>query len=67
VTGGIYYTAAENTIVVGLKLASFLLQLKLNFNKIHCIGHSLGAHCCGFIGKMKQIDRITGQYKFLKN
>ena len=28
--------------------------------KIHCIGHSLGAHACGFSGKLVKLGRISG-------
>ena len=28
--------------------------------KVHCIGHSLGAHVCGYAGKEVKLKRISG-------
>ena len=39
-----YFTAAPNTKTVGAKTAAFLKDLGVDYKKIHCIGHSLGAH-----------------------
>ena len=55
-----YITAARNVITVGNKTAQLLAQLNINPMLTHCIGHSLGAHCCGVLGKNTKIDRITG-------
>lgn len=50
-------------------LASFIGNLTLNgvvLSKIHCCGHSLGAHLCGFVGKRfgpRQLGNITGRLK----
>ena len=43
--GGIYVQAAINTQIVGAKTSSLLSQLNVNLSNVHCIGHSLGAHC----------------------
>lgn len=76
----IYYPkAAQNTRIVGDLLGIFLAEfLKRHyfesFNQVseylstqtHCIGHSLGAHTCGYFGKIlqenyaTQLFRITG-------
>ena len=55
-----YITAARNVKIVGNKTAYFLNQANINPPYIHCIGHSLGAHACGAIGKIIKLDRITG-------
>jgi len=57
----IYATAAKNTKVVGSMTALFLKKNDFDVSqKVHCIGHSLGAHCCGFVGKESKLKRITG-------
>ena len=43
--GGIYVQAALNTKIVGSQTAYLLSQLKVNLSNVHCVGHSLGAHC----------------------
>ena len=64
-----YYTSAKYTKVVGHQLAKFLAFLKESFSvdmdSVHLIGHSLGAHVCGFAGKRLQesgikVGKITG-------
>jgi len=42
-----YLTAAKNTLIVGNRTATFLRLNGVNLSNVHCIGHSLGAHCCG--------------------
>ena len=42
-----YLQAAKNTLIVGKKTAAFLNSFGINLSNVHCIGHSLGAHCCG--------------------
>jgi len=42
-----YKTAAKNTNVVGRKMAAFLKTNHISLGNTHCIGHSLGAQCCG--------------------
>jgi len=56
-----YYQAAANTRYMGVSLAKMVTNLLeaqiLHTNRLdldtslHCIGHSLGAHICGFLGK----------------
>ena len=62
-----YTPAAANTRYVGVATERVVRQLNPKF--IHCIGHSLGAHTCGFFGNAivadnfylkKSLDRITG-------
>ncbi|RNA22544.1 pancreatic triacylglycerol lipase [Brachionus plicatilis] len=55
-----YFSAAANTKKVGEKMADFINEAGLDGSKIHCIGHSLGAHICGFASKIKRIARISG-------
>ena len=70
----LYYSqAAANTRYVGVCIAKLLYSFRLRFvllglkPKLHCVGHSLGAHVCGFAGaaykKISEdlmLDRITG-------
>ena len=73
-----YYSAAKNTKkvgeLVGLELVSKVLiyELKQDPKLIHAIGHSLGAHVSGNIGKAvkesfvgKKIGRVTGKLNVL--
>ena len=61
-----YLTAASNTIVIGTELGELTKEIDRrnlkNSNKnvkYVCIGHSLGAHTCGFIGQtFKELDVI---------
>ena len=74
-----YYSAAKNTETVGKfigqKLVADILISTLNQDpkKIHAIGHSLGAHVSGHIGRKVQninnakIGRVTGKYVCPKN
>eukprot|EP00092_Neocalanus_flemingeri_P014018 GFUD01015123.1.p1 GENE.GFUD01015123.1~~GFUD01015123.1.p1 ORF type:complete len:473 (-),score=104.59 GFUD01015123.1:73-1491(-) len=71
-----YYQAAANTRYMGVSvarvLASFTDRLAILTNHLnnpltfHCIGHSLGAHICGFAGQTLQtishiaLTRISG-------
>ena len=64
-----YEVAAANTRYVGVATERVVRQInQVEEVSIHCIGHSLGAHTCGFFGnavtedetyKPSQIDRIT--------
>ena len=64
-----YYTSAKYTKVVGFQLAKFIAFIREKFSadmdSVHLVGHSLGAHVCGFAGKKLQnygitIGKITG-------
>ncbi|CAL7952504.1 unnamed protein product [Xylocopa violacea] len=73
-----YYKAAVNTRVVGYQIARFLEHVENSttgrsnsdtnsWGPLHLIGHSLGAHICGFTAKeLKRrrsawkVERITG-------
>ncbi|XP_059481570.1 lipase member I-like [Neocloeon triangulifer] len=62
----LYNVARRNTRPVGEHLGDLLLFLADNsgadLSTVHCLGHSLGAHVCGYAGKVLdgQIGRITG-------
>jgi hypothetical protein len=55
---------ASNTRVVGRVVANYVRGLQgVQLDTVHCIGHSLGAHACGFFGKEftgEKIGRISG-------
>jgi len=71
-----YYQAAANTRYMGVAVAKMLINIVDDVNlatnsidhafSFHCIGHSLGAHICGFLGKNLQnlthfsLRRISG-------
>ena len=61
-----YPKAAQNTRVVGDVTGQLIDYLSTQGNKnshVHCIGHSLGAHICGYAGKMVKngkLKRISG-------
>ncbi|XP_052257603.1 lipase member I-like [Dreissena polymorpha] len=60
-----YLQAVANTRVVGALIAQFITQLRTTtqaqYGDFHLIGHSLGAHICGYAGeRISRIGRITG-------
>lgn len=70
-----YVAAIRRIRPTALELSEILIQFSelKNLNKddtfplnVHCIGHSLGAHCCGHLGKILnshihlRLKRITG-------
>ncbi|XP_052776289.1 pancreatic triacylglycerol lipase-like [Mya arenaria] len=60
-----YSQAAANTRVVGTELGTLISTLRsergVRADKIHIIGHSLGAHIAGYAGNVSPgIARITG-------
>ena len=64
-----YNRAAANTRYIGAVTQRFIRNLEITHRskvKVHCIGHSLGAHACGFLGNEMEDDtkeklwRITG-------
>jgi len=61
-----YIEQAQDTQYVGYGLAIIADAIKRAFKReisFHCIGHSLGAHICGFGGK--QLHRLShGAFKF---
>ena len=64
-----YENAVSNSRVVGALIAQLLNSIhhvtRYPMRKVHCIGHSLGAHACGFAGKRltgnMTLGRITGK------
>lgn len=66
-----YTQAVANTRLVGAMTARLLSQIinigGIDPSKMHCIGHSLGAHTCGYIGYFLRgkyqhhLGRITGE------
>ena len=71
-----YYSAAKNCETVGKFIGKKLVidilinTLDQNPKKIHAIGHSLGAHISGHIGRevekrsYTKIGRVTGIFKY---
>jgi pancreatic lipase-related protein 1 len=55
-----YSSASSNTRVTAEKIAKFLNESNIDQTQVYCIGHSLGAHVCGFAGKITKFKRITG-------
>ena len=64
--GGSYGPAAANTRYVGIATERIVKQLGGAAMSVHCIGHSLGAHTCGFLSNAmetdygEKLDRLTG-------
>lgn len=60
-----FYVSAANVKPIGSFIADFIISAKLQLDKVHIIGHSLGSHVAGFIGKRisdrtgSKIARIT--------
>lgn len=63
---GLPYTqATANTQIVGADIAILVNKLIASHgasaDRIHCIGHSLGAHICGYAGqRIVGLGKITG-------
>ncbi|TRY70305.1 hypothetical protein TCAL_02452 [Tigriopus californicus] len=65
-----FWRAASNTRYISQAMYDIVEQILRDVNPnlyLHCIGHSLGAHACGFLGKKltdnpktKQLDRLSG-------
>ena len=49
-------------------IADFIVRNNLTLSLTYCVGHSLGAHVCGFAGKALggKMGRITGNYILFK-
>ncbi|XP_030755431.1 pancreatic lipase-related protein 3-like [Sitophilus oryzae] len=46
-----YISSAKNLKFVGDEIVKFIADMNLSAEKIHVIGHSLGAHVAGIVGK----------------
>ena len=55
-----YEKAVNNTRLTARGIADFLKSSGIDQTQVHCIGHSLGAHVCGFAGNITQFKRISG-------
>ncbi|KAJ8687643.1 hypothetical protein QAD02_023437 [Eretmocerus hayati] len=65
-----YTQAVANTRLVGAMIGRLTMQLiqkgRIHPSRLHCIGHSLGAHTCGYVGHNLRnqygykLGRITG-------
>jgi len=55
-----YFGALGNARPCGERVGEFLRQARINSKSVHCMGHSLGAHICGFAGKVSKLRRISG-------
>lgn len=55
-----YRNVAAKARTIGNELSEFINAASINRSTIHCIGHSLGAHICGFAGKYGKLARISG-------
>jgi len=58
--GFVYWPDADNTVKVGDKISEEVKSIKKTISSIHCIGHSLGSHICGFASSnYNKFDRIS--------
>ncbi len=55
-----YFRAVYNVRLVAKEINKFIKEAFISSNKTHCIGHSLGAHICGYVGKEIKLKRISG-------
>jgi hypothetical protein len=55
-----YSNAIKNARKIGEYVGEFIKLSQIDPLRVHCIGHSLGAHVCGFVGKEIKLKRITG-------
>ena len=55
----LYWKAASNCDLIGRHVADFLTFLNVSASSVHVLGHSLGAHMAGFVGKA--MDGSLGQ------
>ncbi len=55
-----YVKVAHSVTLIGNSIGTFILSIGISPKNVHCIGHSLGAHVCGFCGKLSKIGRISG-------
>ena len=67
----LYATPCQNTRVVAKQLQLLLQQLHsevgMQYDDVHIIGHSLGAHAAGYTGALLdgRIGRISGEKEFI--
>lgn len=69
-----YYKAAINTKIIGYQIARFLEHIanatsgqndfNNNWGQLHLVGHSLGAHICGFAAK--ELKKGQNKWKVLR-
>lgn len=57
-----YIFATDNVRICGSDIGDFIKKIGIDPMKTHCIGHSLGAHVCGFAGKTIKLGRISGEF-----
>lgn len=56
-----YSRAASNIKKVSAGIVEFIRSNEIDPTRVTCIGHSLGAHACGFVGKnLTNLARISG-------
>ncbi|VEN50592.1 unnamed protein product [Callosobruchus maculatus] len=61
-----YAVSAANIKPIGYYIAKFIVASQVPLERVHLVGHSLGAHLAGFVGKWvismtgDKVGRITG-------
>lgn len=55
-----YSKAVKKSKTIGKKVGEFIRFANIDPLRTHCIGHSLGAHACGFAGQEIKLKRISG-------
>ena len=65
-----YDKSASNTRVVARETALIVENLINNggstYDKMWCVGHSLGSHVCGILGMETLLGRVTGKWRLPK-
>lgn len=56
-----YLSVVDKVGKFGSAIGNFIKSVNMNYMNVHCIGHSLGAHVCGFAGKTVKLGRISGK------
>ena len=60
-----YPLCVATTELIGKMMVHFIREMKIEPQKIHLFGFSLGAHICGVVGtqfKNPKISRISGEF-----
>lgn len=59
----LYINAMVNTRVVGACSGQLAVQMGSPAAVLHCTGHSLGGHTCGYMGEYLEgtMGRVTGE------